>query len=62
MEDFIEYKFNQIIEKAVENKKIDFLTIIFARFWTFEIFLMKNYVKSMYLMKQHKKTIQNIGE
>jgi hypothetical protein len=53
LEDLIEFLFNKTIQRAFENKEVHKLTQGYIKFWTFEIFYMRNYVKSIYLMKLH---------
>lgn len=59
VEDFIEYNFMNIL---VNKAKGDDLMHMYLSFWSFESQHMKNYVKCLYIMKEHFKQLRQLNE
>ncbi|KAL4510802.1 hypothetical protein ABPG72_004956 [Tetrahymena utriculariae] len=59
LEDFVEYHFYQVIEYQTKNNKIKKEIYVYFYFWSFEIYNLKNYVKALYLMKQHFASVKS---
>ncbi|EAS03825.2 transmembrane protein, putative (macronuclear) [Tetrahymena thermophila SB210] len=59
LEDFVEYHFYQIVEYQTKNNRIKKEIYVYFYFWSFEIYNLKNYIKALYLMKQHFALVKN---